>query len=269
MAQIKMFPHYRELVERPQDYPMKLHDVSQQVFADEPWGQLAAQMALQAGAASDVTLVTDALALLAESGMDEIAEHELKRLVQLENPETRTLECHLFPCLHPDRRGGFCFAPGKMLILIPLMDLWEKRLVRNICHEYSHTLRMTKWPLDERHGFGPTFRYTVREHLVFEGLAENLVEEMHPDPKDFPVEQVTEGEERRFWEAISPHFNKENWDAYGVLMNPAAGLPRRIGYIVGSRIVRSYLRRHGMSALSAHQLPYGELYWNSEYTSIR
>ncbi len=269
VAEIKVHTYTRQLlVPSGEGYQDRLKRLADEAFSAEPWGGLAARTALAAGTTEDDASIPAMLEALSASSMDEVAGRELGRLVSLADPGVEVVECHLFPCLNQKHRGGFCYAPGKMLILIPLMELWEKRLRRNITHEYSHTVRMRRWPLDQRHGFGPAFRYTIREHLVFEGLAENLVEQFHADP-DFPLAAVTTEEEARFWEAVQPHFERENWDAYGVLMNPGAGLPSRVGYTVGYHLVKRYLDRQGITALAAHQIPYDELYWRSGYPLLR
>lgn len=130
-----------------------------------------------------------------------------------------------------------------------------ERLVRNIAHEYSHTLRMRHWPQEEGHGFGPARRYTIADFLVFEGLAENLVEQFHVHPA-FPARTVADDVAQRFWEAVEPHRGLANWDAHRVLMNPAPDLPDGIGYAMSYHVVRRFLDRTGMTALEAQHLPY-------------
>lgn len=231
---------------------------AQTAFASEPWGQMAIRTAMSGGTPPDDVDPVSGLKAICGSGMETVARRELERLVELADPQVETVECHLFPCLNPERRGGFCYAPGKMLILIPLIEHWPLRVVRNITHEYSHTLRTRRWPTDERFGYGPAYRYTIREYLVFEGLADNLAEESHPHPA-FPVPEVPHDLAQRFWDAVQPHRDFESWDAYRLFQNPSPDLPVGIGYRMGYNVVRRFLERTGMTALAAHQLSYDEI----------
>lgn len=255
---VRVLAHYRQLAAAgPQAYQEQLKVLAAEAFAGEPWYDRACRMAVAAGAGAPGT--AEMLGALAASGMDEIARGELLRLVRILPPPTESVECHLFPCLHPDRRGGFCYAPGKMLILMPLTDRWQLRLVRNITHEYSHTLRMARWPADERHGFGPAFPYSVRDFLVFEGLAECLVQQFHADP-GLPPPQASPEDEARCLALLDRHLHLVGTEAYMAFLRPHDSIPPGTGYAVAYSLVQRFLRREGMTATAAHSLSYAEIY---------
>lgn len=266
--EFRVFPHYRQLLSvTGEEYQQRLEELAARVFAGEAWYERAVKVAVAAGTAPPGVAPAAELAALAASNMAELAHAQLARLLAAAPPPTGLVECHLFPCLHPDRRGGFNYAPGKMLIVMPLVDLWATRLIRNITHEYSHTLRMVRWPTDERHGYGPAYPYTVRDFLVFEGLAENLVEQFAADPA-FPPPDVPAADETLFWDGFGRHLHLTGTEAYMVFQRAAPGLPWRTGYDVGYRVVRSFLERCGLTALEAHRLPYEEIYRASAYPHI-
>lgn len=117
---------------------------------------------------------------------------------------------------------------------------------------------MRLWPPDERFSYGPAYRYTVREYVVFEGLAENSAAELYPHPA-FPGPALPDGVVRKFWQAVKPHRHLESWDAYRLFLQPDPDLPPGIGYKVGYQVVRSFLNQTGLTALAAHRLPYEEI----------
>lgn len=241
------------------NYLEALQSEARASFAHEPWSQRAIRTAVRGSEPPEGIDTLAGLKAIAESGMELVAHRELERLVALADPGTPGVECHLFPCLNPELRGGgLCYAPGKMLVQVPLIEHWPLRVVRNLTHEYSHTLRGRLWPSDERYGYGPAYRYRIRDFLVFEGLADNLVEESHPHPA-FAAPRPDAGVIGRFWEAVLPHQDLEHWDAYRVLMTPGPDFPRGIGYAMGYTVVRRFLERTGMTALEAHRLPYAEI----------
>ena len=107
-----------------------------------------------------------------------------------------------------DRAGGGCtIAPGKILVALRVDALARTRLARNIAHEYSHGVRMASRP-QAADGYGEHVPYSVRDHLVFEGLASVLVETLYPAAMEDP--EVSAEEELR-WGA------KADLDAKGTL----------------------------------------------------
>lgn len=267
---VRVLAHYRQLAAGgTRGYQERLERRAAAAFAREPWYDRVYRTAVAAGSIAGAPRPPgETLDALAASDMDKVARTELRRLAAVAPPPADVVECHLFPCLHADRRGGFCFAPGKMLILMPLMDRWQLRLVRNITHEYSHTLRMARWPADERHGFGPTFPYSVRDFLVFEGLAECLVQQFHADP-GLPPPQVTAEDEARFLAVLDRHLHLVGWEAYMAFLRPDDSIPPYTGYAVGYRLVQRYLDWSGRTAITAHSLPYADIYQGSGCTGAR
>jgi len=120
-----------------------------------------------------------------------------------------------------------------------------------IAHEYSHTQR----------DFGQFQPETVRDYLIFEGLAMVLAETMVPKPIPYPWDDVTADQEADFWETVD--LDARGLEAYTRYMR------HDTAYETGSRIIRSYLDRHGMSIAEAHRLPTTELYLGGGYPFLR
>ena len=133
------------------------------------------------------------------------------------------------------------------------------RLKRNIAHEYSHTVRMVQKPQATAHGFGEAIPYSMRDYLVFEGLAIVLSESLYAHPA-FPPHEVSEESEAQFW--ATTDFDAVGMDAYMKYMTKQA-------YEIAAKIVRNYVAAHNISIIEAHSMSDEELFWNSGYPFIR
>lgn len=156
-----------------------------------------------------------------------------------------------------DRGGGVTVSPGSMIVVVRHGLTALASIRRNVGHEYSHTVRMVRRPQDERHGYGPASPYSVRDYLIFEGLATVLAEQCDPT---IPADAVSADQEDRLWKNFD--LDAQGFSAYARYMGMGA-------YEVGARVVRSYLVRHGIGIEEAHAIPDDELYWNSGYPRIR
>lgn len=167
------------------------------------------------------------------------------------------IEVHIFPAI--ERFGGGCtIAPGKILVCVKVDELAPVRLQRNIAHEYSHSVRMTIKPQATEHGYGEEVPYSVRDYLVFEGLAMLVSDILYPAP--IPPIELSDEDEETWWRGA-------NLDAVGV-----EGYVNHIdqrAYEIGSRIVRTYMQNQGVSIMEAHNLTDHELYWNSGYKKVK
>lgn len=176
---------------------------------------------------------------------------------QLPSPVEEVV-CHILPAID-SKGGGACYAPGQILLMIRADELSPVRLKRNLAHEYSHTLRFVRKPLDVEFGFGDAVPYSIRDFLILEGLASVLAENLFPHP-NISTPEVSEEQEADFWEKAD--LNAVGMDAYIKYMHQRA-------YEIGSRIVRSYLTTHSTSIIAAHKKSDEELYWESGYSFIR
>jgi hypothetical protein len=97
------------------------------------------------------------------------AREALRRITDVLPPVHGRIMCHLLP--NSGYRGsGNCFADDGLIIAAPCRGDATPWVRFVIAHEYSHTHR----------GFGAHHPETIRDHLVFEGLAMVLAETTVP-----------------------------------------------------------------------------------------
>ncbi len=173
------------------------------------------------------------------------------RLLTAEIPPAHgRITCHLIPNAG-NRGSGNCFGDDRLLITVPCQGDALPWVGFVLAHEYSHTHR----------DFGEHEPDTVRDYLVFEGLAMVLAEIMVPKPTPYPWDNVTAEQEVGFWQTVD--LDARGVEAYTMYMRHDAA------YETGARIVRAYLNRHRVSIVEAHRLPNNELYWGSGYPLLR
>ncbi|WP_010275528.1 hypothetical protein [Paenibacillus senegalensis] len=112
---------------------------------------------------------------------------------------------------------------------------------------------MVHKPQDTKHGYSQAVSYSIRNYLIFEGLAGVLPEVLYPH-EAFPPLPITKEREAEFWSELEPE--AAGMEAYMKYMNRAA-------YEIGARIVRNYLKNQNKTILEAHRLFDEELYWKS------
>ena len=167
------------------------------------------------------------------------------------------IQTHIFPAI--EKFGGGCtIAPGKILVSVKIDDLAPARLQRNVAHEFSHGVRMTQKPQATEHGYGEVVPYTVRDYLIFEGLAGVLCATLYPAP--IPAYNVSDEEEEAWWNGA----NLEVVDSDGYIKYISLK-----AYEIGSRIVRAYMQKHSISIIEAHYVSDKELFWDSGYEHIK
>ena len=274
MPRLNVIPHYEDLFPTPTStYRERVAHLLETQFAAEPWYdwiKASLRHPCLGAADADPAAIIRRLAALCRQPVVGVVTGALERLTGLVTPETEEIACHLHPGRAPDRGGGLSFAPGKLLLGVAISDDWQGRLERGLAHEYSHTLRMAIWPQDTRHGYGAARALTVRDYLVFEGLAEALADELYPYrglmPDDLPPPV-----EAAYWTFIGPQLDATGWPAYidYILCGSNEDLPGMAGYRVGAQIIRSYMRRHGLPAVGIQKFGYEELYWDSAYPHIQ
>ena len=173
------------------------------------------------------------------------------RLLTAEIPPAHgRITCHLIPNAG-NRGSGNCFGDDRLLITVPCQGDALPWVGFVIAHEYSHTHR----------DFGEHEPDTVRDYLVFEGLAMVLAETLEVKLKPYPWDEVTTEQEVNFWTMVDPE--ARGLEAYMTYMGHDAA------YETGARIVRAYLNRHRVSIVEVHRLPNDELYWGSGYPLLR
>ena len=180
-----------------------------------------------------------------------IARGTVDDLVALLPPPLGRISCHIIPSAGT-RGSGSCFAPDGLLVAAPCDGAVLSWLPFVIAHEYSHTLRY----------FGEHAPDTVRDYLIFEGLAMVLAETLFPPSfVPYPWSEPSPEPEAGFWAEVDPNARGDDACANYVSSD--------LAYTIGARIVRHYLRCHEISIVAAHRLPNGELYWESEYPMMR
>jgi hypothetical protein len=165
-------------------------------------------------------------------------------------PADGRLVCHLVPN-GGDRGSGNCFGADRLLATVPCRGDVAPWIRFVIAHEYSHTQRGFRLPESE----------TVRDDLIFEGLAMVLAETIEPAIGQQFRDDTSAEEVADFWAAVD--LDAAGLDAYMHQMS------RSGAYEAGAAVVRAYLRRHRASILDAHRLSNRELYWESGYPRLK
>ena len=187
---------------------------------------------------------------LLEQNPVKAARDALRRVTAILPPVRGRITCHLLPN-GGNRGSGNCFREDRLIAAAPCEGDAASWLCFVIAHEYSHTHR----------DFGEHRPDTVRDYLIFEGLAMVLAETAFPKPEPYPWDEVTAEQEADFW--ATTDVEARGLEAYMRYMSHDAA------YETGARIVRAYLERHGVSIVEAHRLSNGELYWGSGYEAAR
>ncbi|MEF3305690.1 DUF2268 domain-containing putative Zn-dependent protease [Paenibacillus sp. GYB003] len=177
---------------------------------------------------------------LIDIDITQMAYDTVNHVIRLLPSPVEDITVHIFPAIE-SKGGGACFAPGKILLCIRCDELAPWRLKRNIAHEYSHTVRMVQKPQATAHGFGEAIPYSMRDYLVFEGLAIVLSESLYAHPA-FPPHEVSEESEAQFW--ATTDFDAVGMDAYMKYMTKQA-------YEIAAKIVRNYVAAHNISIIEA------------------
>lgn len=176
-----------------------------------------------------------------------------KVLVQLTDwlpPRAGRVTCHLVPN-GGDRGSGNCFGAERLLVTVPCKGDAAAWMSFVIAHEYSHTQR----------GFRLADSDTVRDFLVFEGLAMVLAETIAPAIGNVFRQDATDEQVASFWAEVD--LEGRGLDGY------MRQMAREGAYEAGARIVRAYLQRHDLSIVDAHYLQSEGLYWGSSYPLLR
>jgi Predicted Zn-dependent protease (DUF2268) len=185
-----------------------------------------------------------------EQGAPKVALKTLLQLTRELPPVEDRITCHLVPN-GGDRGSGNAFGADRLLAIVPCKGDVVSWLGFVIAHEYSHTQR----------GFRLADTDTVRDFLIFEGLAMVLGESVVPVIGRKFQDEATDEQVADFWDAVDA-------EAYG-LDGYMEYMGRDGAYEAGARIVRAYLQRHAVSIVEAHHLKNDELYWGSGYTFLR
>jgi len=175
-----------------------------------------------------IALLTDApnrdelLERLVKQDPARVAREALHRVAGVLPAVRRRIRCHLLPT--GGNRGSGCrFGDDRLIVAAPCEGDAASWLRFVITHEYSHTHR----------AFGEHHADTVREDLVFEGLAMVLAETIFPKLELYPWDAVTAEQEAEFWEGIDPEVRGLEW--YLQYMSHDAA------YEVGAQVVGAYL----------------------------
>lgn len=267
MTTIQVFLHYQDLFPtETQGYRDRVEELLVTTFRHEPWYDWMIRGSLRhrcLGIPDDATQeITTALTTLTTRPVENVIIAAMTHLTTILPPPMGIIECHVVPGIERDFGGGASFAPGKMLLGLPLSEHWADSLRRNCAHEYSHTLRMAAWPQDTRHGFGEGHEYSIREYLVFEGAAECLAHQMYP--QEHP--DIGPMEERTYWDYIRPYLDEVGLPGYiRAMFTDIPGVPFLLGYRIAERIVAAYLQTTGHTAVTMQNHPFEAVYWQSNY----
>ena len=139
--------------------------------------------------------------------------------------------------------GGF--TPGRHLIYLyidPDQTPSEDEIFYTLCHEMHHAKRYE----------GPGYGKTLLDSVVFEGLATCFEAEVSDD-KAFLVNHLSERDDvAELTQRVQEHLDDTDFNYYEWFINdPSGNLPRWTGYLVGYRLVKSYLAATNKKASEA------------------
>lgn len=240
-----------------------MRDLIDRVFGNEPkvaFIRLCMSGPCLGARDDEVQLALDRLAVLGELDVDGVVRSCLEHLCRLIPPSFSQLDCHIYPGIETAQGGGATFGPGKLLIAVPISEDWAMRVRRNCAHEYSHAVRMAAFPAPWTARPTEVNPLTVRESLIFEGLAETLAQDLYPCP---PLEPppLTEDEAAAYWAFVTPHLDETGTEAYFryIVAHRTPGVRVRAGYLAGTSIVRAFLIARGLTSSEAQLLSWAEL----------
>ncbi len=174
----------------------------------------------------------------------------LLELTAILPPVDGYVTCHLAPN-GGDRGSGNCFGSDRLLTTVPCKGEMEPWMRFVIAHEYSHTQR----------GIRLSDQDTVRDFLIFEGLAMVLAETYVPTIGLMFREESSDEQVARFW--ADADLGARGLDGY------MAEMGRDGAYEAGARVIRAYQQHHGTSIADAHRRENRELYWESGYPRLK
>lgn len=139
--------------------------------------------------------------------------------------------------------GGF--TPGRHLIYLyidPSKTINENEIFYTLCHEMHHAKRYD----------GPGYGVTLLDSIVFEGLATCFEAEVSEEAA-FLVNHLNERKDgARLTTVVRDHMDDTDFNYFEWFIHDASGkLPRWTGYLVGYRLIKSYLTATNKKASEA------------------
>ncbi len=154
---------------------------------------------------------------------------------------------------HCEGYTGFGGIPGYIQMLIAPTPENLKKLPPAVCHEFHHNCMFLIKP------FNP-MTVTLKEYLLYEGMAENFAEEMYGESMVGPwVTSVSEEDCRLSKSLIAPKLEQQGFQSVmpyifgGQPVTDSKGnsviMPPTGGYAIGYYIVKAYRQQTGLTTL--------------------
>lgn len=156
---------------------------------------------------------------------------------------------------HSEGYTGFGGIPGYIQMIISPTPHNLKKLPAAVCHEFHHNCMFLLKPFN-------FMTVTLKEYILYEGLAENFAEEICGEDMIGPwVTNVSDRDLELSKSLIEPMLNIQGFQAVtpyifgGQSVSDAKGnsiiMPATGGYAVGYHIIKAYRKETGQSTLEA------------------
>lgn len=128
--------------------------------------------------------------------------------------------------------GGFSSQKNTILIYIHATRGWQKAVRETVAHELAHALALNY-----------NKRTTLRDHLVFEGVAEHFRKHFLGGEKAVWVISISKKQAKLFFNKIRRYLNSESDSLYRKLFFGTEKYPCWAGYAIGYYVVEAYLKK--------------------------
>lgn len=162
------------------------------------------------------------------------------RDVKIVLPSKRYTRIFVFPSFSKftkERMGGVSgYTPWKDTILVfidPTVRNHHKALRNTICHEYVHSVSREYHPWK-----------TLRDSIVFEGLAENFVQDIFHGKLSRWASSVSSAQAKEIFSQIHKDLSSTDTGLHQKIFFKNNKYPLWAGYAIGYHLVATYRKRH-------------------------
>lgn len=151
-------------------------------------------------------------------------------------PIEKTLRIYIFPSFSKfvkEKMGGVSgYTPWENTILLfidPLKKNWKDEVKKTIVHEYAHAVsrQFHRWE-------------TLRDSIVFEGIAENLVQEVYRGEMSPWASALSLRQAKKYFNKVEKNFSSKEMLINQDVFFGSKAFPLWTGYAIGYYLVKAY-----------------------------
>lgn len=135
--------------------------------------------------------------------------------------------------------AGWTTRDDRISITIdPTIDGWRKMLKPTVAHEFTHIYCLGKIENDS------SFKWTVLDRIIFEGLADSYAHSIYPNVKCPWTSALTKEAEISLWNKLKSKLYIQDWKLSNEILFGSDNYPGWGGYTLGYEIVQSALKNN-------------------------